>query len=196
MKPKDVHTRLIERFGSVIDLRENPSILLDILEELGAMPQAEGGVKTSASPPFGVSWMDSWVAHWVYNEKLNTAKRQDIEVANVLQRLADLKFEERLAEIQRFIRDFPRLKANHRMADHPNQELLLLGLRGFLRAKLHQMAGRRRNLECLCRRNPGPLYRLFRHRLFRQRGLLRRTWVTIRGSCTGSSPSRRRCCWT
>ena len=94
----------------MIDLRENPSILLDILEELGAMPQAEGGVKTSASPPFGVSWMDSWVAHWVYNEKLNTAKRQDIEVANVLQRLADLKFEERLAEIQRFIRDFPRFE--------------------------------------------------------------------------------------
>src|SRR5262245_9713193 len=110
MKSKDLHARLIERFGSVIDLRENPSILLDILEEIGVMPQAEGGVKTSASPPFGVSWMDSWVAHWVYNEKLNAAKRQDMELANVLQSLADLKFEERLAEIRRFIRDIARFE--------------------------------------------------------------------------------------
>lgn len=110
MKRKDVHTRLIERFGSVIDLRENPSILLDILEEFGALPREETGVRASTSPPFGVPWMDSWVAHWVYNEKVNAAKKQDMEVANVLERLVDLKFEERLAEVQRFIRDSPRFE--------------------------------------------------------------------------------------
>ena len=110
MKRKDVHTRLIERFGSVIDLRENPSILLDILEEFGALPREETGLRASTSPPFGVPWMDSWVAHWVYNEKVNAAKKQDMEVANVLERLVDLKFEERLAEVQRFIRDSPRFE--------------------------------------------------------------------------------------
>ena len=95
--------------------------------------------------------MDSWVAHWVYNEKVNAAKKQDMEVANVLERLVDLKFEERLAEVQRFIRHFRASKANHRMAAPPNQELLLPGLQG---SKLRRMAARRQNQECLCRRNP------------------------------------------
>ena len=62
-----------------------------------------GFSKTSVASPFGVSWMDSWVAHWVYNETLVSARAQDKEFANVLQSLVDLKFNERLEELRRFI---------------------------------------------------------------------------------------------
>jgi hypothetical protein len=51
--------------------------------------------------------MDSWVAHWVVNEKIQTAEARDAQFAAVLRGLVDLRFNARIAEIRRFIHDFP-----------------------------------------------------------------------------------------
>jgi hypothetical protein len=111
MNRKDLHQRLIDKYGPVIDLRESPGFLYEVYQEMELTPQGagpgSGGVSTE---PFGVSWMDSWVAHWIYNEKLNVAKSRDAQVAAVLQGLVDLKFNERLGEIQRYISNVQRLR--------------------------------------------------------------------------------------
>jgi hypothetical protein len=109
MRLRDLHQKLIERFGPIINLRENPGILDEIDDELGAPPQSTrtGTGAALSAAPFGVSWMDSWVAHWIYDENLRRAQAQDKELARVLSALVDLKFNERLQEMQRFIRDYP-----------------------------------------------------------------------------------------
>ena len=112
MSMKDLHKRLIEKYGPVVDLRENPGFVFDVYQELDWTSQAAspGSSKGGAVEPFGVSWMDSWVAHWIYNEKLNVAASRDAQVAAVLQGLVDLKFNERLGEIQRYIRNVQRVR--------------------------------------------------------------------------------------
>lgn len=111
MNRKDLHQRLIEKYGPVIDLRESPGFLYDVYREMDWTTQsASAGSTGGSAEPFGVSWMDSWVAHWIYNEKLNVAKSRDAQVAAVLQGLVDLKFNERLGEIQRYIRNIQRLR--------------------------------------------------------------------------------------
>jgi len=112
MNRKDLHQRLIDKYGPVIDLRESPGFLYEVYREMeltsqGAGPGSSGG---GSAEPFGVSWMDSWVAHWIYNEKLNVAKSRDAQVAAVLQGLVDLKFNERLGEIQRYLSNVQRLR--------------------------------------------------------------------------------------
>lgn len=104
--PKEIHTRLIEKYGAVINLKDNPGLLLDLLAEV---ERSAGNVSHDTSPraPFGVSWMDSWVAHWVYNENLRTTDQKDKEMASALRGLVDLQFNARLNEIKRFILDHP-----------------------------------------------------------------------------------------
>jgi hypothetical protein len=106
--PKDLHRRITDKYGSTIDLKKNPDVLQDIVEEVSAMLQTGEGTLGTEPPasPFGVSWMDSWVAHWVYSEKLRKAvEGQNEEVAQVLRSLVDLKFNERIGEMRRFLRD-------------------------------------------------------------------------------------------
>ena len=111
MNRKDLQQRLIEKYGPVIDLRESPGFLYDVYQEMDWTTQGGGAGSTGGSAePFGVSWMDSWVAHWIYNEKLNVAKSRDAQAAAVLQGLVDLKFNERLGEIQRYISNVQRLR--------------------------------------------------------------------------------------
>jgi hypothetical protein len=58
--------------------------------------------------PFGVPWLDSWVASWVVADKIATAKAHDKQFAKVLQGLVDAKFNQRIDEIRRFIKDYPK----------------------------------------------------------------------------------------
>ena len=106
MRPKELHQRLIEKYGPVIDLRECPALAQDLLDEVrsGAGAERPQAVPEAASP-YGVSWMDSWVAHWVYNERLRAAETRVDDVRTVLRALTDLKFNERLGEIRRIIKD-------------------------------------------------------------------------------------------
>ena len=111
MDRKDLQQRLIQKYGPVIDLRESPGFLYDVYQEMDWTTQGGSAGSTGGSAePFGVSWMDSWVAHWIYNEKLNVAKSRDAQAAAVLQGLVDLKFNERLGEIQRYISNVQRLR--------------------------------------------------------------------------------------
>ena len=109
MDRKDLHQRLIDKYGPVIDLRETPGFLYEVYRQMDLTPDAGPGGSGGSAEPFGVSWMDSWVAHWIYNQKLSAAKSRDAQVAAVLQGLVDLKFNERLVEIQRYINNARRL---------------------------------------------------------------------------------------
>jgi hypothetical protein len=102
--PHDFQKRLIERFGRVVDLKENPGVLAAIAEDVR---QAQNLDVSSSAAPFGVSWMDSWVAHWIYDENLKSAASKNRELATALRALADIRFSERLAELQLFVREHP-----------------------------------------------------------------------------------------
>ena len=106
---KDLHERLISKYGGVINLKENPGILQYLYEEVEQAVHvgALGVDKAGRAAPFGVSWMDSWVAHWVYNDNLRKIESKDRELGTILRSLADLKFNERLDEMRRFIRNNP-----------------------------------------------------------------------------------------
>jgi hypothetical protein len=104
--PRELQGRLTQKFGPVIDLRKRPEVLEEIADEVRAELQTSGISGGTTAPPFGVSWMDSWVAHWVYSEALQAAEARNREVAAVLRSLVDLKFNERLAEMREFVRDY------------------------------------------------------------------------------------------
>lgn len=103
---KELHNRLVKKFGPVIDLKKDPEILSDIWGEvIEVLRPGLAETRMESVAPFGVSWLDSWVAHWVYNSQMQAAERRDRELATVLQSLVDLKFNERLTEIKRFVQD-------------------------------------------------------------------------------------------
>ena len=106
--PKDLHNSITARYGTLLDLKANPEILQEIFATMsahaGSDPMQPQGAPQSS--PFGVSWMDSWVAHWVVQEKVQSAQARDAQFAAVLKDLVDLRFQARIAEIRRFIRDF------------------------------------------------------------------------------------------
>ena len=106
--PKDLHNRITARYGTRLDLNANPEILQEIFatmwSEAGPDPvQAHAAAQSS---PFGISWMDSWVAHWVVHEKALSAQARDAQFAAVLSGLVDLRFQARMAEIRLFIRNW------------------------------------------------------------------------------------------
>jgi hypothetical protein len=109
---KDLHQKIAERFGPVIDQRSNPDVFHRLVDDIAALLQQEStaGADAPSLLPFGVSWMDSWVAHWVYAENLRSAETRNAELATALRGLVDVKFNERLAEIKRFLRDHDRLE--------------------------------------------------------------------------------------
>ena len=114
--PTALRDRLAEKYGSVIDLQHDPGALDRLIADVAAAIE-EGRVEpvptvpvpgiTPAPSPFGVSWMDSWVAHWVYSEQARMADRRGEAVGDVMRQLVDLKFEERLGEIRDFLRTQP-----------------------------------------------------------------------------------------
>ena len=99
-------THLMERCGGIVDIKENPEVLDDLVNEVRAHLEAEKG---SASPvsgrePFGVPWMDSWVAHHVFAERVADLQSKNREVASLLQGMIDVQFKARLGEIRDVIR--------------------------------------------------------------------------------------------
>lgn len=100
MPDEAVVKSIIRKHGPVIDIGENPDILDELIRDLSATVPTEPATQPA---PFGVSWMDSWVAHWTLAEKVRTPSSGASEVDVMLRALTDLKFEERLREIRHFI---------------------------------------------------------------------------------------------
>lgn len=106
---RDLMNRMMERHGGLIDLKERPEVLDDLVREVTARlaathpPPAPTPAPTAAPAPFGVSWMDSWVAHWVYAQNVATTARRDRELATVMEQLVDMRFRARLEEIRSII---------------------------------------------------------------------------------------------
>jgi hypothetical protein len=99
--------RMMERCGGIIDLKEHPEVLDDIVDEVMANIESdknmEQSVAVKTNPPFDISWMDSWVAHRVFSEKIAEAELKNRELASVLRGMVDLKFNARLEEIRQLI---------------------------------------------------------------------------------------------
>ena len=95
-------TQLMERCGGIVDIKENPEVLDDIVNEVRAHLESEKGTAPTVSTrePFGVSWMDSWVAHHVFAERVADLQAKNREVASLLQGMVDVQFKARLAEIR------------------------------------------------------------------------------------------------
>jgi hypothetical protein len=96
------------KHGSVIDLNENPGILMDIITDL-RIHESQGGEGYMAKnpAPFNISWMDSWAANWMLHQQtIHSANTQENDFRQVIQQLTDLKFNERIQEISKFIKGF------------------------------------------------------------------------------------------
>src|SRR5687768_4958034 len=99
-------THLMERCGGIVDIKESPEVLDEIVNEVKAHLEAEKGFTASMSShaPFGVPWMDSWVAHHVFAERVSDLQSKNREVASLLQGMVDVQFNARVAEIRDTIR--------------------------------------------------------------------------------------------
>jgi hypothetical protein len=106
--PTALRERIAKQYGSVIDLKRDPDVFDRIVAEIAAS-LGESRVEKPAGEapaPFGVSWMDSWVAHWVYTGHAQAAGRRGEALGQVMRDLVDLKFDQRLDQIRAFIRDY------------------------------------------------------------------------------------------
>lgn len=98
-------THLMERCGGIVDIKESPEVLDEIVNEVRAHLEAEkGSGQSQSSAPFGVPWMDSWVAHHVFAERVSNLQSKNREVASLLQGMVDVQFNARLAEIRDLLR--------------------------------------------------------------------------------------------
>ena len=106
-------THLMERCGGIVDIKESPEVLDEIVNEVRAHLEAEKGFgqSSTSSAPFGVPWMDSWVAHHVFAERVSNLQSKNRQVASLLQGMVDAQFNARLAEIRDLI---------HRVAEPPD----------------------------------------------------------------------------
>lgn len=96
----DIQRALSGKYGHKI----NSEIVEELAHDL-AQALRQGSQAAPTQPPFEVGWMDSWVAHWTYHGNIKTAEQRTPELASVLRSMADLKFNERLTELTRFVRD-------------------------------------------------------------------------------------------
>lgn len=99
-------THLMERCGGIVDIKESPEVLDEIVNEVRAHLEAEKGFAQSAksSAPFDVPWMDSWVAHHVFAERVSNLQSKNRAVASLLQDMVEVQFNARLAEVRDLLR--------------------------------------------------------------------------------------------
>ena len=105
MNKARIHESLREQFGKAISL-DDPCVVDELIKTLGSALQAQGPASKTASAdaaPFGVSWMDSWAAHWVFGQNLEAARERDVELEPLVRGLVDLKFDQRIRDIRDFI---------------------------------------------------------------------------------------------
>lgn len=94
-----------EKHGYVLDLKEKPEVLSDIITAVRVHEQGETGSYTAKNvAPFGISWMDSWAANWfLHQPAVDSEQSSEDEFRGIIQQLTDLKFRERIGEIKKFI---------------------------------------------------------------------------------------------
>jgi hypothetical protein len=98
---QNLTTHLMERCGGIVDIKENPEVLDEIVNHVKAYLEAEkGSAPSKSSAPFGVQWMDSWVAHHVFSERISDLQSKNRAVASLLQGMVDVQFNARLAEVR------------------------------------------------------------------------------------------------
>ncbi|HEY0678929.1 MAG TPA: hypothetical protein VGD17_11625 [Chitinophagaceae bacterium] len=103
---KEIYKKIIKQHGPVLDLKKKPEILDDILRELRSLESDDySSYQKKTSAPFNGPWMDSWMANWVVQKDLPPSDLSPKEFNTALRQMVDLKFRDRLSDLQRFIRD-------------------------------------------------------------------------------------------
>lgn len=108
----ELRKRIKQKYGSVIDLDKDPSVLDNLLDDIRTADEASSvnaGKTTKAARPFGVSWMDSWVAHWLYGDQFREEEVFDEPFRELLNDLVNHAVSRRIDEIRRFIAEQPSL---------------------------------------------------------------------------------------
>jgi hypothetical protein len=100
----DNRRRIVGKYASSAAV--DPAVLEQIIDDVVAATEAAPAGKVPS--PFAAPWLDSFLAHWALGENVDvtpaSASLSEDAVAAV-RNLVDVKFRERLAELQRFIRD-------------------------------------------------------------------------------------------
>jgi hypothetical protein len=96
--------RIVDKYTSNATVTVDPAVLEQIIDDIVA---ATGEAPTGKiRSPFAAPWLDSFLAHWALGENVDltpvSAGLSEDTVA-VLRNLVDIKFRERLAELQRFV---------------------------------------------------------------------------------------------
>jgi hypothetical protein len=96
--------RIVDKYASGASATVDPAVLEQIIDDVVA---ATGETPAGKVPsPFAAPWLDSFLAHWALGENVDVtpvtgALSEDAVTA--LRDLVDVKFRERLAELQRII---------------------------------------------------------------------------------------------
>jgi hypothetical protein len=98
--PRSLHDQIIERYRAE-DPRLDAEIVRRIVDDVTA---AVGrGPAQPATSPFAVSWMDSYLAHWILGEQVSLEAERLDELAPAIRDLMDTRFTERVADLRDWI---------------------------------------------------------------------------------------------
>jgi hypothetical protein len=98
--------RIIDKYASGTTATVDPAVLGQIIDDVVAAVGEASAAKVPS--PFAAPWLDSFLAHWALGENIDVTPPSAVlseDAVVALGELVDVKFGERLAEIQRFIRD-------------------------------------------------------------------------------------------
>ncbi len=99
MSRKALLERLRLKHGDNLDILRNP----DLIDEIVALDRDAASVQPPPDVgPFGVAWMDSLVAHWVFARDSAARPRRE-PAARLIEAIAEARLAERMAELQEII---------------------------------------------------------------------------------------------
>lgn len=100
---KNLYQRITMRHGTVLDLKKNPGILEEILQEMRSLEHDDfAAYQKKTASPFNVEWMDSWAANWLLHQQSSSGQAGH-QFNAVLRQMVDLKLRDRLHELSRYL---------------------------------------------------------------------------------------------
>jgi hypothetical protein len=95
--------QLVEKYRKE-EPRLDPALVGRIVDDVTAsLAKGPGEVAGTTDAPFAVSWMDSYLAHWMFGQQVRPTQDRLEEMAPLLRDLLDTRFAERVAAIREWI---------------------------------------------------------------------------------------------
>src|SRR5690242_10687946 len=98
--------RIADKYASSTAAAVDVDVLEQIIDDVVAAIGETGAARIPS--PFAAPWLDSFLAHWALGENVDITPGSEglsDDALIALRELVDIKFGERLAELQRFILD-------------------------------------------------------------------------------------------